>query len=430
MKKLQKLIFLLPAILFSSGFYSQIGIDTATPDPSSVLELFSTGKGFLMPRLTTIQRDNMMNPANGLMIYNTTLNDGQINTGTPSAPSWHGIKTNSSPTISSVNNSDDTTTTSKSDLIISGMSITAPSSGNYLVLFNGQMSSSNTQKFSSTQAISDIKTLYNQLIAYPGSAAHALVFGNGEVLKPGVYDVTGAMSVSGTLTLDGSGDENSIFIMRSTGAFATVAGSNVTLTGNARPENIFWVSEGAPSTGANSALSGTLIHGSTSAGAISMGANSSINGRMFTTLGAASLAAGCVLTTPVRNGPFSLGVLSTFAMWTSSGAITSEADSTITGNVGTGAGSTAGMSGDINGQIYQPNTSSTISTPTATNFTIFQNGNEVPHSARTINASNALISLQSMVTVNAGDPIDIRWNIVDGTAAIDNRILTLIPSGS
>lgn len=46
---------------------------TAT-DPSAVLEMFSTTKGMLPPRMTTVQRDAIVTPAEGLMIYNTTEN--------------------------------------------------------------------------------------------------------------------------------------------------------------------------------------------------------------------------------------------------------------------------------------------------------------------------------------------------------------------
>jgi hypothetical protein len=62
---------------------------TGAPDPSAMLEVTGgTGnnKGILPPRLTTAQRNAMTLPATGLMIYNTTTNQLQINTGTPAAP--------------------------------------------------------------------------------------------------------------------------------------------------------------------------------------------------------------------------------------------------------------------------------------------------------------------------------------------------------
>lgn len=63
------------AILGLCNTFSQVGIGTTTPDESASLELQSTEKGFLPPRLTTAQRDdNIANPAEGLLIYNTDNN--------------------------------------------------------------------------------------------------------------------------------------------------------------------------------------------------------------------------------------------------------------------------------------------------------------------------------------------------------------------
>ena len=50
-----------------------IGVGTIAPDPSAILELNSTTKGFLLPRLTTTQMNVIPLPANGLMIFNTDL---------------------------------------------------------------------------------------------------------------------------------------------------------------------------------------------------------------------------------------------------------------------------------------------------------------------------------------------------------------------
>lgn len=51
-----------------------MGIGTATPSNSAVLELSATNRGFLPPRLTTAQRDALANRPAGLMIYNTQTN--------------------------------------------------------------------------------------------------------------------------------------------------------------------------------------------------------------------------------------------------------------------------------------------------------------------------------------------------------------------
>jgi hypothetical protein len=53
---------------------AQVGIGTKTPNPSSILDLTSTNKGLLLPRLTVQQRDSITNPTPGLMIFNLSSN--------------------------------------------------------------------------------------------------------------------------------------------------------------------------------------------------------------------------------------------------------------------------------------------------------------------------------------------------------------------
>jgi hypothetical protein len=63
-------------VVLSSAFIgvgtmnAQVGIGTNTPDASAIIELQSTEKGFLPPRLSTAQRDAMSSHAEGLVIYN------------------------------------------------------------------------------------------------------------------------------------------------------------------------------------------------------------------------------------------------------------------------------------------------------------------------------------------------------------------------
>jgi len=52
---------------------AQVGINTdnSTPDASSMLDVKSTDKGILVPRMSTSQRTNISSPANGLLVYDT-----------------------------------------------------------------------------------------------------------------------------------------------------------------------------------------------------------------------------------------------------------------------------------------------------------------------------------------------------------------------
>ena len=72
---MKQLIFtLLAIVLITTSTFAQVGINTTTPDASAALDISSTTKGFLPPRMTAIQRDNIEDPAIGLIIYNTTTN--------------------------------------------------------------------------------------------------------------------------------------------------------------------------------------------------------------------------------------------------------------------------------------------------------------------------------------------------------------------
>lgn len=57
--------------VFSLSLFAQVGIGTSSPDASSQLDLTSTAKGFLVPRMTAAQRGNISSPATGLLLYQT-----------------------------------------------------------------------------------------------------------------------------------------------------------------------------------------------------------------------------------------------------------------------------------------------------------------------------------------------------------------------
>jgi hypothetical protein len=54
----------------SSG---SVGIGTTNPSPDAILQLNSTTKGFLPPRMTTAQKNAIPTPIEGLMVYDTDL---------------------------------------------------------------------------------------------------------------------------------------------------------------------------------------------------------------------------------------------------------------------------------------------------------------------------------------------------------------------
>ncbi len=77
-------IILLTNYYLLNTINGQVGInaDGSSPNASSMLDVKSTTKGILIPRLTTTQRNNINAPATGLMIYNSSTNAFNFYNGT------------------------------------------------------------------------------------------------------------------------------------------------------------------------------------------------------------------------------------------------------------------------------------------------------------------------------------------------------------
>ncbi len=84
-------LFFIGMLSLQSFSQVKVGDNPTTINSSAALEVESTAKGLLPPRMTTAQRDAIVQPATGLMIYNTTLSCLQINDGTPAVPKWNCI---------------------------------------------------------------------------------------------------------------------------------------------------------------------------------------------------------------------------------------------------------------------------------------------------------------------------------------------------
>jgi hypothetical protein len=122
-----KNIFLVLLILSFGISFAQVGIGTLTPDPSSLLDVTSISQGILLPRITTSQREEIAGTA-GLLVYNSE--DQDFNTFNSN---WNDLSTG----YKSVSSSLATTTTSITDVLTDGMTIT-PRAGTYLVSFSSQ----------------------------------------------------------------------------------------------------------------------------------------------------------------------------------------------------------------------------------------------------------------------------------------------------
>lgn len=78
------LVFIVSAF---TGLCQSVGIGTTTPNTSAQLDISSTSKGMLIPRMTDAEKNAIVGPAPGLMVYNTNTNSFQYYNGV----SWNNI---------------------------------------------------------------------------------------------------------------------------------------------------------------------------------------------------------------------------------------------------------------------------------------------------------------------------------------------------
>ena len=436
-----KSIFLLILLISSSFIIGQIGLGTNNPKASSILDIASSTKGLLTPRMTSLQRDSIENPAEGLLIYNTS---------TASFNYFDLVWKDFSTAYKAVSASEAVTTNSILPTIINEMTITPPA-GTYLVEFNGQYSNfitSTSTEITSTVLKDDLRSIIQQLDAFPITISNHLGgFGNanipnGEIIYPGVYFIGEAVGINNILTLDGQGDVNSKFIIKSAGAINSGIGAVIQLINGASANNVFWVANGAMSIGANNTMKGNLV---SVAGAVAVGIDSNLEGRMLSTGGYMNCGSGSVY---LPSGPsfINFGILATFEIFTGAGGMgivgAPTTRTTITGNV-----ASADCAAYVNfgtpppsapltliGKMFYPcnlsvlTVNSGFTDDSLATFSIYKNGIEILNSNNVLVSSvkSEIVTLQSITTVNGSESIDIRWKTAAGNAlSIKNRIMTL-----
>ena len=82
-----KTLLFLAFCLIADTARAQVGIGTATPSPNAVLDVSSTNKGLMLPRVSDTL--SVRNPSAGLMIFNRKTNSPAIHNGTR----WNSLAT-------------------------------------------------------------------------------------------------------------------------------------------------------------------------------------------------------------------------------------------------------------------------------------------------------------------------------------------------
>lgn len=129
--------------------------------------------------------------------------------------------------------------------------------------------------------------------ATPGAIIAGGVLG-GRTLLPGVYVAdAGALALAGTVTLDGRGDPDAVWILQATSDLLTEPGSVVRLVNGARACNVFWQVPATATLGSASTFAGTIL----AMASVTVGSGVTIDGRALARTARVTLA-GDTITVP------------------------------------------------------------------------------------------------------------------------------------
>jgi hypothetical protein len=81
----------------------------------------------------------------------------------------------------------------------------------------------------------------------------------GSTLSPGVYQASSAMALTGSLTLNGGGNADAVFIFQAGSTLITASGSTVVLENGAQACNVFWQVGSSATLGTSSSFVGTIL---------------------------------------------------------------------------------------------------------------------------------------------------------------------------
>tara|TARA_B110000879_G_scaffold210637_1_gene301214 strand:- start:155 stop:1327 length:1173 start_codon:yes stop_codon:yes gene_type:complete len=307
--------------------------------------------------------------------------------------------------------------------IVPGMSFVS-SAGNYIVNYNSKFLIVDTASITET-AKTDVIALYADLSTRSATGSETSrsasdIYAN-ETLGPGVYIHTGAITVNGTLTLNGSSTDE--FIIRTAGAITTGTFAEIVLTGGATSSNVWFVSAGAPSTGASTTVRGNFL---ANHAAPSMGASTNFEGRMLAVNGAIALGEACVITGPTGTRTTSIGTLIFFNLFTGAQAISSTGTvTTVELSIGTNQGAVTGfVDGNVSGNIYPGGAGENSRFRIGVyidGVLIDDSRRQYDHPVGSIDQEYQIV-LQTVATATAGQTIDIRASAAFGEMSLGPRM--------
>ena len=209
------------------------------------------------------------------------------------------------------------------------------------------------------QAQSDLLIAYDDAA---GRAPTASVAGDlvGRTLTAGVYNSSGPLALSGTLTLDGQGDPNAVFIFQIASTLITASASSVKVLNGAQACHVYWQVGTSATLGTTSSFKGTIM----ALTSIAVTTGTVVEGRALARNGEVTLNNN-VFTMPGCNTGTKTAPTTTTAGGTKTGPTTTAAGGTKTAPTTDTAGGTktAGTTKTAGGTKTAPTTASSTGGP-------------------------------------------------------------------
>ena len=140
----------------------------------------------------------------------------------------------------------------------------------------------------------DLTTAYDYLVARPCGTVVTPADLGGRTLAPGVYCVASSMAVTGTVTLDGQGNANAVWVFQMGSTLTTGTSANIALIGGAQAKNVWWQVGSSATLGTGTTFRGNILALTT----ITLVDNATMLGRALARNGAVSLGTNNTITLP------------------------------------------------------------------------------------------------------------------------------------
>ena len=210
----------------------------------------------------------------------------------------------------------------------------------------------------STLAKSDLVTGYDNAAGQTRTADSGSELG-GQTFVAGVYGTDSALGLTGTVTLDGQGSTDGIWVFQAGSTLITASSSTVALINGAQACNVYWQVGSSATLGTSTSFAGTIL----ALTSISATTGATIQGRLLARNGAVTLDTNTITRAPCELAPPTTTVTTTTTVTGPTTTVTGPT-TTVTGPTTTVTGPTTTVTGPTTTTVLGPTTTETGPTTT------------------------------------------------------------------